>query len=277
MRNRRVPGPVRPGSGAADALRAAAVNAPPDPHSHVLPDQVPALAGELRTRGFAFVGHERMQALLGGCAALTDWNAFAHSWNTLEPDRYLARLGRDRRRRHAVFTVTADGVIERAPHQPHFQGLDYNPLQGDIERWFAPVLPDIGRGVSLRSILRFAYGFFGRLAPAVPAWKVEVHQFRIEASADRPGEPTPEGMHRDGVDYVLVLMVCRENIASGTTSIHDLAGHELGNFTLTRPFDAALVDDARVFHGITPVQALDPARPAHRDVLVVTFKALPAS
>ena len=84
--------------------------------------------------------------------------------------------------------------------------------------------------------------------------------------------PTPEGLHRDGVDFVLVLLVNRENIASGTTSIHGLDGRERGRFTLTLPFDAALVDDARVAHGVTPVQAIDPARPAYRDVLVITFK-----
>jgi hypothetical protein len=41
---------------------------------------------------------------------------------------------------------------------------------------------------------------------------------------------------------------------------------------LTSPFDAALVDDSRVAHGVTPVKAIDPAQPAYRDVLVVTFK-----
>ena len=40
---------------------------------------------------------------------------------------------------------------------------------------------------------------------------------------------------------------------------------------LTDPFDAALVDDTRVAHGVTPVEAIDPALPAYRDVLVVTF------
>jgi hypothetical protein len=33
-----------------------------------------------------------------------------------------------------------------------------------------------------------------------------------------------------------------------------------------------LVDDSRVYHGVTPVTPLDPARPAYRDVLVVTFR-----
>ena len=43
---------------------------------------------------------------------------------------------------------------------------------------------------------------------------------------------------------------------------------------VTAPFDAALVEDARVYHGVTPVAPLDPAAPAYRDVLVVTFKRM---
>ena len=50
-------------------------------------------------------------------------------------------------------------------------------------------------------------------------------------------------------------------------------GTSLGRFTLAATFDAALVDDARVCHGVTPVQAVDPQASAHRDVLVVTFRA----
>ena len=95
---------------------------------------------------------------------------------------------------------------------------------------------------------------------------------RIEARPGEPGQPTPEGVHRDGVDYVLVLLVDRHNIASGTTTIHAADGQLLGSFTLTHPLDAALVDDARVFHGVTAVEPLDPAAPSHRDVLVVTLR-----
>jgi hypothetical protein len=67
-------------------------------------------------------------------------------------------------------------------------------------------------------------------------------------------------------------MVDRRNIASGTTTIHEADGTLLGSFTLVDAFDAALVDDARVFHGVTPVTVLDPGFPSHRDVLVVTLK-----
>ncbi|HET6804848.1 MAG TPA: 2OG-Fe dioxygenase family protein [Frateuria sp.] len=233
---------------------------------------LPALHEQLRQDGFAFVAAGTMQELLGA-GSLPDWAVFAASWNELAPDTYLASVGRHRRRRHAVFSADAEG-IRRLAHQPHYQSKTYNTLQGDIRRWFEPVTAE---GPSLRRILDFCHGFFGALAPLVTHWHVEVHQFRIEARADQAGEPTPEGVHRDGVDYVLVLLVGRTNIESGTTTIHAADGHLLGSFTLTRPFDAALVDDARVFHGVTGVTPVDPTQPAHRDVLVVTFRAVTES
>ena len=233
----------------------------------------PDLRVTLRRDGYAFVTAEVMRSLLDA-ATLADWPAFAASWNDLGDDAYLAARGRHRRRRHAVFTADADGAIRREPHQPHYQSVSYNTLQGGIERWFEPVAPAMADGASLQRILAFCRDGFGALAPEMRRWRIEVHQFRIEARADEAGEPTPEGVHRDGVDYVLVLLVDRENIERGTTTIHAPDGHELGQFTLARAFDAALVDDHRVFHGVTPVVPKNPALAAHRDVLVVTFKAM---
>lgn len=227
---------------------------------------------QLQHDGFAFLTADHMRDLLQA-QALSDWAAFAASWGDLAPDTYLAARGRHRRRRHAVFSVDPTGKIHRESHQPHYQSLTYNPLQGDIQRWFEPVQPAIADGASLRRILAFSRELFGPLAPATRRWRIEVHQFRIEARADEAGEPTPEGVHRDGVDYVLVLLIDRSNIESGTTTIHAHDGALLGSFTLTHALDAALVDDARVCHGVTAVTPLDPAQPAHRDVLVVTFKA----
>jgi hypothetical protein len=227
---------------------------------------------QLHHDGFAFLTADQMRDLLQA-QALSDWPAFAASWNDLGPDTYLAARGRQRRRRHAVFAADAGSEIRRQPHQPHYQSLAYNTLQGDIQRWFDPVQPAIADGPILRRILAFSRELFGALAPATRHWHIEVHQFRIEARAGESGEPTPEGVHRDGVDYVLVLLIDRANIESGTTTIHAHDGTLLGSFTLTHALDAALVDDARVYHGVTAVTPLDPQQPAHRDVLVVTFKA----
>jgi hypothetical protein len=227
--------------------------------------------------GFAYVPGLRMRALFeaagrGPQSALSDWAQFAASWNDLGLDTYMADGGRYRRRRFGVFAAPLRGApIVRAPHQPHYQSRDYNPLNGGIKRWFAPIRDEVGASASMRAILATCRSLFDRLVPG-RAWHIEVHQFRIEARADAVGKPTPEGMHRDGVDYVLVLLIRRENIRSGVTSIHDLEGRTLGSFTLTDPFAAALVDDHRVMHGVTAVEPEDPERPAFRDVLVVTFR-----
>jgi hypothetical protein len=234
---------------------------------------IDALQAAIAQDGFAFLRGAAMRDALAQAGSLADWNGFAASWDDLELDTYMADRGRYRKRRHAVYAVAQDGTITRQPHQPHFQSLEYNPLHGDIERWFAPIVPAIGDGPSLRTIIEFCRSLFGAMAPGTPSWRVELHQFRIEARQGEHGRPTPEGAHRDGVDYVLVLLIRRHNIAEGTTTIHALGDRFLlGSFTLTDPFDAALVDDARVYHGVTPVEPLDPAQPAHRDVLVVTFR-----
>jgi hypothetical protein len=238
-----------------------------------MPVDRPPFAQALARDGYAFVPGAAMRASLEAVGALADWPGFVHSWNDLAVDGYLADHGRYRRRRHAVYTLAADGIATREAHQAHYQSKAYNPLHGDIERWFEPLLPAIGAGASLATILAWCARHFGAQAPA-RAWRVEVHQFRIEARADEPGKPTPEGVHRDGVDWVLVLLVARENIESGTTTVHSLAGHLLGSFTLTQSCDAALVDDHRIRHGVTPVTPFDPAQPAWRDVLVVTLKAM---
>ena len=231
--------------------------------------------------GYAFVQGAAMREMLAPFGSLADWTRFADSWDDLAVDTYMADGGRYRRRRYSVYGIEGERV-RRESHQPHFQALDYNPLNGGVARWFEPMAADVGDGATLRTILGFCGAFFGgieqqrvgtasRRTESPLPWRAEVHQFRIEARLSQAGLPTPEGLHRDGVDYVLVLLVHRRNIASGTTSVHAADGTRLGEFTLTDPFDAALLDDRRVAHGVTAVEALDPAVPAYRDVLVATL------
>ena len=238
-----------------------------------MPQSLDDIAQTVTRTGFARVRAPGMRAVLER-AGLKDWAGFAASWDDLGVDTYMADGGRYRRRRFAVFRATAEGIV-RKPHQPHYQSRDYNPLNGDIERWFEPVTDRIAAHPALRAILDTCQRLFHGLTqektrPA--SWHVEIHQFRIEARAGVEGRPTPEGMHRDGVDWVLVLLIDRVNVQSGETTIADLRRNPLGSFTLTDPLDAAVTDDNRVYHGVTSVTPLDLSRPGHRDVLVVTFR-----
>jgi hypothetical protein len=194
--------------------------------------------------------------------------ALAAHWDALPPDRYLADGGRSRRRRHACFEV-AGADVRRLPHRPHVQRREHNPLFGDLPRWFAPMSPALDDDPTLDRVLRLGAALFTPHA----ACDAEVHLFRVVADADRPGEPTPEGIHRDGVDGVCVLLVARVGIEGGRTTLTDADGRVLARPLLATRGDALLLDDARVRHGTDAIVPSSPATAGHRDVLVVTFRA----
>lgn len=195
---------------------------------------------------------------------------FADFWNDLPLDTFMADGGRYRRRRYATFALEG-GEIAPRPAEPHYQSLSYNPLNGGIARHFAPFAPEATTHPCLLGLLRDAEALFARSAPGA-RWHVEAHQFRILAGSENAGLPTPEGLHRDGVDRVLVQLVARHNVIGGVTRITDPAGRTLDRTTLTVPGDLYLLDDRRVMHEVSPVRPEDPARPGWRDVLVVTFR-----
>ncbi len=230
---------------------------------------------DIRTRlkdaHFAFVDGGDMRAQLEAVGSLSDWDAFEASWNALPDDTYMADGGRYRKRRHGVFQGGAEGAIVRRPDQPHYQSRDRNPLNGGIQRWFAPVTREVADGDSLKTILSYCRNLFHALQPETEDWHIETHQFRIIARPGEQGRPTPEGMHRDGVDFVLVMLIDRNGVKSGVTTIADLDQKPLGSFTLQHPFEVALVDDRHVYHGVTPIEPVEGYEDAHRDVLVVTW------
>ncbi len=225
---------------------------------------------KLHQVGFAVYDAARPHPDIGALVAAEDWARFAASWNGMPRDEYMADGGKYRRRRFQVYSLTGD-TMTLVSGQPHYQTSADNHLNGGIERWFEDIPSAVATGTTMTEILKICQETFSHMSPAVDGWHVEVHQFRIEAVDGAAGNPTPEGMHRDGVDYVLVLMVARHNIASGTTTMADANKQPVGSFTLTKPGDCVLLDDHRVYHGVTPIIPANPSEPAHRDVLVVTF------
>src|SRR3954462_15500084 len=79
--------------------------------------------------GYAFVEGGAMRDLIAPFGSLEDWTAFSESWDRLALDTYMADGGRYRRRRHGTY-IAAGAAISRAAHQPHYQAVDYNPLNG---------------------------------------------------------------------------------------------------------------------------------------------------
>lgn len=231
--------------------------------AYTYPDRVPTL---LRQQGWAVLSPQGV-AQLTGCD-VDELGALRPSWEDLPPDNYLKDGGRYRRRRHSCFVVQAGEVVQ-APHRAHWQPLEYNALHGGMQRWFEPMPPDVVERPAWRCVLRE----LGRVCSGVKgaqAWYVEAHQFRIDTEGGI-GRPTPEGAHRDGVDFVAVFLVGRQGIKGGETRVFQADGPAGQRFTLTEPWSLLLLDDARVVHETTPIQPVDGR--GHRDTLVLTFRA----
>ena len=201
------------------------------------------------------------------------WGALTHAWHNLPPDAHLKDGGSYRQRRHACFVqhVTAN-TLTQTPHRAHWQPTDYNALHGGFERWFEPVESAVAQA-SVWSDLLSGFGRLFAQVQNVDKWFVEAHQFRID-TAGGVGRPTPEGAHRDGVNFVVVLLVARHGVKGGETRVFDANGPQGMRFVMREPLTALLLDDARVIHETTPIfPDHAPGEQGFRDTLVLTYRA----
>ena len=230
---------------------------------------------KVQAEGFVRLRPAETAALLKAPAAALQ--CFAESWQRLETDGFMADGGRYRRRRLANF-LALPGLAphQRGLHRPHFQASVHNKLNGGVDRWFAPVEDAVALNPVCTGLLDFGRTVADGLHPGTH-WFVEMHQFRVEAAPGTPGLPTPEGVHHDGVDVVLIAMLARTNLQGGETLVTNDAGDELARFTLDGLLDLAILDDRRLMHGVTPVEPADSGLPSSRDVLVLTWKRLSAA
>jgi hypothetical protein len=167
------------------------------------------------------------------------------------------------------FSLTTE-QIKLLPPTSFVQPDDSNPLYVGMERTFEPLIDSF----VVAPLFRVVLGLLRLMATALedPAvWNAKVHPFRVVASAEADGLPTPEGRHRDGVTLVSSLLIGRQNAVGGESSVFDQDGRLLLTTTLSEPGALLLADDRRTLHSVSPVRPVDRSRPAYRDVLVVTF------
>jgi hypothetical protein len=210
---------------------------------------------------------------LNMCLGIDDdaWTRFAAHWDDLALDRYAAELGTHRLRRYGHFAFRpADGVAKPMPHRAFVQPEDSNPLYVATDRYFEPLTDAFAKDPLLHGILKM----MGRLATAlddVAQWNAKVTPFRVLASERDEGQPTPEGLHRDGVTLVTSLLIRRHNAVGGESTVAHMNRRRLLSATLSETGTLLLGDDRRTLHGVSPIRPVDPAQPAIRDVLVITF------
>lgn len=222
------------------------------------------LAEALKRSGYGVLSPAGLAAYTGQ----PDFELPAAEWNDLPPDHFLKDGGRYRRRRHSCFIVD-DDTLTQVPHRAHYQPLSYNALHGGMHRMFEPIGQATLQSASWPRLLLAIAKTCSKIR-GDRRWHVEAHQFRIDTN-NGLGRPTPEGAHRDGVDFVAILLVAREHVSGGESRIFEAEGPHGQRFTLSEPWTLLLLDDLRVIHESTPIRPTQDG--GHRDTLVLTFRA----
>jgi hypothetical protein len=204
-----------------------------------------------------------------------DWDKFSRFWDDLPLDPYMGDGGTYRRRKYSAIEHNIEDGSVRPVDQDFLQSKEINRLNGGIVRRFEPIDAALfDTSVFQRVLAHFA----ARAAvetpdgePADPVRRINIHQHRIVASEKENGNPTPEGMHRDGVAHIVMMLVAREGIAGGVSTLYDNDRSPVLAHTMTEPGDFIFLDDTTCLHSVSPVQAEPPNPEGHRDVFFLEF------
>jgi len=200
---------------------------------------------------------------------------FKQDWDNLELDQFLKGDSKFRWRRFNYFYYhPQEDTLEVMPDVPFFQPAEENSYAGGINRTFSPLEQNTTDNKFMQELIKFSFWQTPESKDKKMAnkpWKVEVHLVRVIASAKELGEPTPEGIHRDGGESGFVYLMNRQNAKGGESAVYDNDKNLITRFTLTKPMDTMIFLDPDVMHSVSPIHPIDPTQPAIRDVFLVGF------
>ncbi|MFB7293490.1 2OG-Fe dioxygenase family protein [Actinacidiphila glaucinigra] len=187
------------------------------------------------------------------------------SYENLPLDPYMGNGTRFKRFAQYRLTPSGrDGVwfYEKLPQRDYTTYKKFNKVGGGIRRTYETVLADFTPVITIGAE---AIGL-----DRSEDWQINVHQNRTKADGQRPGPLTPEGVHHDGHEYVMIAVLRRNNVGGSETRLWK-PGADTPFWTGTLAAgQAVLLDDRALQHDVTDVTSAD-GGPGHRDIVIVAF------
>ena len=184
----------------------------------------------------------------------------------LPVDPYIK--GNYRFRRLSRFTVFGDKLI-KLPHGYFYQSQEYNSVVGGIRREFAELDDAL---IELDEFRKLVLAFCDS-CKLHPEAEIGVHQIRITCLPENYGYPAPEGIHKDGTDFIGIFAVDRENIQGGETHLYTARKEKPVFSKVLNSGELLLVNDHEFLHYTTPIKPIFDYE-GTRDVFVLTSPSL---
>ncbi|MFI9402930.1 2OG-Fe dioxygenase family protein [Nocardia sp. NPDC052316] len=208
---------------------------------------------ELQERGFKFVALPPI-----GADVLA-------SYEEIELDPYMAHGTRYKRFSQYRLTYSGDEgwQFELLPHRAYSAFKKFNNVAGGILREYTPIAVDFVS--TIKHIVDQE-----RFLDQTVDWQINVHQNRSKTTTDKSAELTPEGIHQDGHEFVIISILSRNNVRGGEMRLWPAKDADpIWRGTLAAG-DAVILDDQRVYHDVTPIEP-DGSTTGTRDILIVSF------
>src|SRR5919202_330671 len=184
----------------------------------------------------------------------------------LPVDPYIK--GNYRLRRLSRVIVSGD-ELTKLPHGYLYQPKEYNPVVGGIKREFEELDDALINHETFKHLI-LAFSDSCKLHPEA---EIGVHQIRTTCSSKNYGKPAPEGIHRDGTDFIGIFSVDRDNIEGGETHLYTARKTKPVFRKVLNPGELLLVNDHEFLHFTTPIKPTL-TQQGTRDVFVLTSPSL---
>ncbi len=208
-----------------------------------------------------------------------DFREFQADFGNLPLDEYMKEGDTYRRRRFNEVLLRDEGehiALTLKPLRGFFQEATVNGYSGGVERIYQPLEPSTINNRFLHQLIVDMYLLLPAERRAVSStWDIGIHLYRITAQPDVPGQPVPEGPHRDGHEFTSITLVKRHNIEGGESLFCDQQARVRLRHTLRQPLETALFDDAQGLHDVTPIHSLDRVNSGYRDICGFSLNPCP--
>jgi len=200
---------------------------------------------------------------------------FRRDWAHLEPDPYMADGGSYRLRRYGLYRLSGTtGQLTHLPGAAFYQSIEINPLNGGEQRHFAALGANTVENRFLNELILFDFAQLTSNKHIEDDWLIGVHQIRINTTTGVPGNPTPEGIHRDDEYYTSQHLISRHNIGGGVNFFYgngpEPTGVPQAAWTQKSYFDSYYFDRS-LWHSVSPIITGKRDGSGHRDVLLIDF------
>ena len=164
--------------------------------------------------------------------------------------------------------ISKNNKILKIKDNSFFQNKKINRFAGGKIRIFKPIEKKILNSFLILFKDNFKNFFFNK-----KIIELGFHQLRIKCSKNFVGYPVPEGWHKDGYDYVIIVNFQSKGISGGITRIKiDIDSSSDIYSSFLKSGDYILISDKKYFHYTDPINVSGLNNNGYRDTLVITIK-----